>query len=388
MSELEKQNKGKDEGHIAMPHKGGKAWLAIMVVVLAIVIVIAGAFATGILSTSSNRESVTLTGAGATFPMPLILKWADEYYKTTGHSVKINYGGGGSGLGVTQIKQKNVDFAGSDAPLKANESSEYGLVHIPETLGSVVVAYNEPSISTLKLDGPTVAKIYMKNITAWDDPAIAALNPGVVLPSKQIKVIARSDSSGTTFVFSGYLAKISSEFQTLYGQGKSVSWTVDVAANGNPGVTQTVLTTPRSIGYVELSYAVTNNVQFAQLKNHDGNFVVASPETTSAAAAAASGSLPAGDGDWSHVNILDAPGPDSYPIATFTYILVYKELYNDQSKMNKTAAKALVDFLWWAIHQDGQSYASGLYYAPLPASVVALNEATLNSITYNGVALR
>lgn len=388
MSELEKQNKNKDEGRISMPHKGGRTWLAILAVVLAIVIIAAAGFATGILSFGKNKEAVTLTGAGATFPMPLILKWADEYYNTTDHSVKINYGGGGSGAGITQIKEKHVDFAGTDAPLSANESSEYGLVHIPETLGAVVVAYNEPSISTLKLDGLTLAKIFMKNITAWNDPAIAALNPGIVLPPAQITVIVRSDSSGTTFVFSGYLAKISSEFQTLYGQSKSVNWPNAIGANGNSGVTQTVLTTSHSISYIELAYAVKNSAQFAQLKNHDGNFVVASPDTTSAAAAAASGALPAGDSDWSHVNILDAPGASSYPIASLTYILVYKELYNDQSKMNKTAAKALLDFLWWAVHEDGQSYANGLYYAPLPASVVALNEATLNSITYNSVTLR
>jgi len=386
MSELEKQNK--DEGRISMPHKGSRTWLAILAVVLAIVIIAAAAFATGILSFGKNKEAVTLTGAGATFPMPLILKWANEYYNATDHSVKVNYGGGGSGAGITQIMEKHVDFAGTDAPLSASESSEYGLVHIPETLGAVVVAYNEPSISTLKLDGPTLAKIFMKNITDWNDPAIAALNPGVVLPSAEITVIVRSDSSGTTFVFSGYLAKISSEFQTLYGGSKSVNWPDAIGANGNSGVTQTVLTTSHSIGYIELAYAVENGVQFAQLKNHDGDFVVASPDTASAAAEGVSGSLPAGDGDWSHVDILDAPGTSSYPIASFTYILVYKELYNDQSKMNKTAATALLDFLWWAVHQDGQSYANGLYYAPLPASVVALNEATLNSITYNGVTLR
>jgi phosphate ABC transporter phosphate-binding protein len=371
-----------------MPHKGGNTTLIILALLATAIVIIAAAFATGILSTGRDREAVTLTGAGATFPMPLILKWADEYDNKTGGKVKVNYGGGGSGAGITQIKDKHVDFAGSDAPLSASESSSYELVHIPETLGAVVVAYNEPSISTLRLDGPTLTKIFMKNITSWDDPEIAALNPGVTLPSDQIVTIVRSDSSGTTYVFSGYLAAASQDFESQYGQGKSVNWPDAIGASGNPGVTQTVRTTSHSIGYIELAYAMQNDVPFAQLKNHDGNFVAPTLETTSAAALAASGSLPSGDGDWSHVNILDAPGANSYPIASFTYILIYKELYNDQSRMNKTSAKALVDFLWWVVHAEGQSYSGALYYAPLPSTVVTLNEATLNSITYNSVTLR
>ena len=380
------EEKGADE-KVVMPHKGGNSRILILGAVIVVIIVIAAIFATGVLN-GGTKESVTLTGAGATFPMPLILKWADEYYNSTNHKVRINYGGGGSGAGITQIEGKHVDFAGSDAPLSAADSSTYGLLHIPETIGPVVVAYNEPSVVNLMLDGPTLAKIFMKNITVWNDPAISSLNPGVVLPTDQITTVVRSDSSGTTFTFSGYLAVVSTEFQTLYGQGKSVSWKEAIGASGNPGVAQTVLTTQHSIGYIELSYAKSNNIQFALLKNHEDNFITASSETASAAAESASASLPAGDGDWSHVSILDAPGATSYPITTFTYILVYKELYNDQTKMNKTAAKALVDFLWWAVHDTGQSFSSGLYYAPLPASVVSLDEATLNSITYGGIALR
>jgi phosphate ABC transporter phosphate-binding protein len=318
--------------------------------------------------------------------MPLILKWADAYYNKTDNKVMVNYGGGGSGAGITQIKERHVDFAASDAPLSAEDSSTYGLVHIPETLGAVVVAYNEPSIQNLRLDGPTMARIFMKNITTWNDPAIAALNTGIDLPSDEITTIVRSDSSGTTFVFSGYLAITSSEFAGLYGQGKSVNWPDAIGASGNPGVTQTVKTTAHSIGYIELAYALANDVPFAQLRNRDGNFVNASLETISAAASNVT--LPAGDGDWSQVNILNSPGADVYPIASFTYILIYKELYNDQSKMNETAAEALIDFLWWAVHQEGQSYAPGLYYAELPTSVTAINEATLNSITYQGQELR
>ena len=384
--ELGRDSEGKDK--VSMPHKGGNKTMMILAVLAVAIVAVAAAFATGILSMGSDKEEVTLTGAGATFPMPLILKWADEYHNKTDGKVKVNYGGGGSGAGITQIKDKHVDFAGSDAPLSASESDTYGLVHIPETLGAVVVAYNEPSVSNLKLDGPTLAMIFMKNITSWDDPAIVALNPDAVLPSDQITTVTRSDSSGTTFVFSGYLAAISQEFESLYGQGKSVNWLGAIGAGGNPGVTQTVRTTAHSIGYIELAYAMENDVPFAQLKNHDGNFVTPSLETTAAAASASGGALPSGDGDWSQVSILDAPGANSYPIASFTYILIYKELYNEQSKMNKSVAIALLDYLWWIVHADGQAYADELYYAPLPATVVSVDEVTLNSITYKGDQLR
>ena len=369
-----------------MPHKGGTPWLIVIGAIGAVVIIVAAAFATGLVSLGKSKESVALTGGGATFPMPLILKWADEYYNKTDNKVKVNYGGGGSGAGITQIKDKHVDFAGTDAPLSANDSTTYGLVHIPETLGAVVVAYNEPGLQDLRLDGSTLAKIFMKNITTWNDPAIATLNPGVTLPTDSITTVVRSDSSGTTFVFSGYLALVSSEFTALYGQGKSVSWPGAIGASGNPGVTQTIKTTSHSIGYIELAYAIANDVPFAELKTHDGNFLSASLETTSAAASGAT--LPAGDGDWSQVSILNAPGANAYPIASFTYILIYRELYNGESKMNKTAARSLVDFLWWCVHTEGQSYAPSMYYAELPASVVAINEATLNSITYNSQTLR
>lgn len=383
MSGSQNQMDGPSE-KVVMPHKGGRTSLIVVAVIVAAAVVIAGAFATGMLSLGSDKESVTVTGAGATFPMPLILKWADQYYNETDGKVKIVYGGGGSGAGITQIKEKTVEFAGTDAPLSATESTEYSLVHIPETLGAVVIAYNLPGVATLKLDGPTLAKVFMKNITKWNDAQIADLNPGVSLPDNDIQTVVRSDSSGTTFVFTGYLAIVSETFGSVYGQAKSLTWPSAIGASGNPGVTSTVKSTQYSIGYIELSYAMQNDVSYAQLKNHDGNFVSASLASTSAAAEAAGALLPSGDGDWSHVHILDAPGAESYPIASFTYILVYKELYNDATKMNKTAAEALIDFLWWIVHDDGQSYSDDLYYAPLPASVVSLNEETLRSLTYRG----
>ncbi len=387
MSEIEKGNK-KDEGRsIVMPHKGGNNRKYIIAAIAVVIVIIVAAFATGILQSGSG-ESVSLTGAGATFPMPLILKWADEYYNTTDGLVKVNYGGGGSGAGITQIKEKQVDFAGTDAPLSASESSTFGLVHIPETLGAVVVAFNLPGVTSLKLDGDTTAKIFMKNITVWNDPAIAALNPGTTLPDESIATVVRSDSSGTTFVFTGYLAIVSPIFEELYGQGKTVAWpNGTLAQSGNSGVAQAIQGTSYSVGYIELAYALETGISFAQMKNHDGQFVTASLETTSAAAAAAVSTLPSGDGDWSEVHVLDAAGADSYPIVTFTYILIYEELYNEDTKMNKTAARTLLDFLWWAIHDDGQAFASPLQYAPLPDAVVELNEETLRSITYNGEPL-
>ena len=386
MGESEKHNGRKTEQQITMPHKGGNRTMYVLATVLVVTVVIVAVFATGMLS-SDSKDSVSLTGAGATFPMPLILKWADEYYNTTEGKVKVNYGGGGSGAGITQIKEKQVDFAGTDAPLSASDSSTYGLVHIPETLGAVVIAFNLPDVSALKLDGDTTAKIFMKNITTWNDPAIAALNPGVTLPDESIATVVRSDSSGTTFVFTGYLAIVSSEFDDLYGQGKTVAWPEGtLAQSGNSGVAQAVQGTSYSVGYIELAYALENDITFSQMKNYDGQFVTASLDTTAAAAAAAVPILPAGDGDWSGVHVLDAPGADSYPIVTFTYILVYKELYNEDTRMNKTAAKALLDFLWWAVH-DGQEFAGPLQYAPLPDAVVELNEETLKAITYQGEPL-
>ncbi len=387
MGQTDDEKDGAADGKVVMPHRGGNTALYMLAAVAVVAVIIIAAFATGILSTGS-KDSVTLTGAGATFPMPLIMKWADEYYNVSDGAVKVNYGGGGSGAGITQIKERQVDFAGSDAPLSAADSSTYGLVHIPETLGAVVVAFNLPGISALKLDGDTTARIFMKNITAWDDPAIAAQNPGVTLPDESIATVVRSDSSGTTFVFTGYLAIVSPVFDELYGQGKTVAWPEGtLAQSGNSGVAQAVQGTSYSIGYIELAYALENDIAFAQMKNHDGVYITASLATTAAAAAAAVPALPAGDGDWSGVHVLDAPGADSYPIVTFTYILIYKELYNEDTEMNRSAAEALLDFLWWAVHEDGQALAGPLQYAPLPDAVVELNEETLRAITYQGDAL-
>jgi phosphate transport system substrate-binding protein len=383
MSELMKKT-GAKEDKVDMPHKGGRGVLLILVAIVVAIAIVVAAFATGIIS-SGSKGTITLTGSGATFPMPLILKWSEVYYGNVTKDVRVNYGGGGSGQGVTQIEDKLVDFAATDAPLNQASITTYGLVHIPETLGSVVVAFNLPGIASLRLNGTVLAEIFMKNITRWDDPEIASLNPVASLPQQPITTVTRSDASGTTFVFSGYLALVSDDFATIYKQGKSVAWPQGTqGANGNPGVTQTVQSTAYSVGYIELAYAMENDITFATLQNGDGFWVNATLESTAVAAAGIS--LPAWNSDWSNVSILNAPGQDAYPIASFTYILIYKELFNDQSKMNKSAAKELVRFLWWVVH-EGQSYAPTLNYPQLPSSVVQFDEQILNSVTYMGAGV-
>jgi phosphate ABC transporter phosphate-binding protein len=377
----EGNSKAKEE--VLMPHRGKNTATYVLAVLIVVVALVAASIATGVISLGSGKESVTITGAGATFPQPLISKWSDAYYNSTDGAVRVNYGGGGSGQGISQIMAKTVDFGGSDAPLDYANVSAYGIVHIPETIGAVVLAYNLPGISYFRLNGPAIAGIFMKDITTWNDPVIQALNPGITLPANDIATVVRSDSSGTTFVFTGYLKTIDTTWAQLYGQKKSLSWPAGtIAQNGNAGVAQAVQGTSYSIGYIELTYALQNSIKFATLQNHEGNFVNASLETTAAAAAGAV--LPAGNADWGSVNILDRPGSNAYPIASFTYILIYKELFNDETKMNETDARALIDFLWWAVHDDGQIFAEQLSYAPLPGSVVSLNEATLESITYKG----
>lgn len=366
---------------ILMPHKGGKSLVVGLAAVVVALLVVAGAFAIGILSFGSN-ESVTLIGSGATFPMPLILKWASEYYNETDQRVKVSYGGGGSGTGITQIKDNLVDFAGTDAPLDAATITEYGLVHIPETIGAIVAAYNIPGVSELRLDGEALARIFMHDITTWDDPAIVALNPGVTLPPESIVTVARSDSSGTTFVFTGYLSIVSDDWNAEYGQGKTITWPEGtLGASGNPGVTSLVQSTEFSIGYIELNYALQNNLKFATLRNHDGQWVEASLATT--AAAAANVQLPQWDEDWSQVHILNQPGEDAYPIASLTYILVHKELYNSATEMDDEKAYELLKFIEWMV-TDGQEYADELHYAPLPETIVQADLELLHLITYKG----
>lgn len=343
-------------------------------------------------------QAITINGAGATFPFPLIDTWRVEY-QSVNPSVSINYQSIGSGGGVRQFTERTVDFGASDAPLTEQEMQALAStpVHIPETIGSVVAAYNIAGIDKgLKLTGPVLADIFAGKITRWDDPRIRELNPDLSLPAAEIIVVHRSDGSGTTFIWTSYLSQVSPEWNQTVGAGKSVQWSVGLGASGNEGVSNTILSTPNAIGYVELTYALTTDMDYASLMNSAGNFVEPTLDSTQAAAQAAiimngtstanstgtsAISLPGGDQSWAHVSLLDAPGADSYPIASFSYLLLYKELSTNIDSMEK--ASALAEFVNWAI-RDGQQFASPLHYVPLPDSIVQHNQQTLRSLTFNG----
>src|ERR687898_277972 len=309
----------------------------------------------------------TINGAGATFPFPLIDTWRVEYQNIK-PDVNINYQSIGSGGGVKQFIEKKA----------------LGAVHIPITIGSVVPAYNLPQIgdAELKLTGPIIADIFLGKITKWDDPKIKEINAGVQLPSEDIVVVHRSDGSGTTFVFTDYLANVSSEWETNIGKGKSIQWPVGIGAPGNEGVSGSVKSTPNSIGYIELAYAITTDTKFASVQNKEGNFIKPSLESTAAAVSSFAPVLPKGDASWTDISVVNAPGKDSYPIASFSYLLLYKDLSTNPS-IDETKAKDMVGFISWAI-TDGQTFAPDLGYVPLPDAVVKLNQETLNTMTYKG----
>ncbi len=338
--------------------------------------------------TYNQQGSASLNAAGATFPYPLINSMITRYTRTVQSNVLINYQPMGSGGGISALKAKTVDFAASDAPLKASEVTNMpNILHIPETIGAVTLAYNLPDVpSGLNLTGEVIADIFLGKITKWNDDAIQTLNPGTTLPEKDIQTVHRSDGSGTTYIFTSYLSVSSSQWREEVGRGKSVGWLAGIGAPGNTGVASVIQGNKYLMGYVELSYALENNMKLVAVQNPAGNWILPSLESIQLAveSGAASG-LPAGNESWTNVNILNAPAPQAYPITSFTYILTYQEL-NVISSMNLGKAKALVEFLWYVIH-DGQELASDLIYAPLPSNVVQVNEVTIKSITFNGQQL-
>jgi len=328
-----------------------------------------------------------LNGAGATFPYPLLDAMITDYTSTRPWA-SINYQSIGSGGGISAMTQKTVDFGASDAPLSASDAVNVpNALHMPETIGAVTVTYNLPGISTgLHLTGDVIAKIYLGTITKWNDAAIQSLNPSTTMPDKDIIVVHRSDGSGTSFVFTGYLSAVSSTWNTTVGQGKSVSWPVGTGASGNAGVAQVVEGSGYTIGYVELAYTIANSMKVAAIQNPTGSWVMPTlASTTAAAQSVASAGLPAGSASWINVNILNAAGANSYPIVSFSYIIIYKEL-NVIPGITQAESTALVQWLWYMVH-DGQNQASPLSYAPLPSNVVTINEATIQSITFNGQTL-
>lgn len=333
---------------------------------------------------AQKTVNTTVNGAGATFPFPLIDTWRKEYQKVN-PTANINYQSIGSGGGIKQFTEKTVDFGASDAPLSPSEMARApNTVHIPETTGSIVVSYNLPSIPQkgLKLSGPILADIFLGKIQSWNDPQIVSLNPDVHLPDASILVVHRSDGSGTTFVWTGYLSKVSPEWKQEVGSGKSVEWPNGVGAPGNEGVATAIKGTPYSIGYVELSYALSTKMPYAFLQNKEGYFIEPSFNSIKAAVSSSTSSLPKGDESWSNVSISNADGKNSYPIASFSYLLLYRELGNNPS-IDEEKAKTIFEFISWAI-TDGQQYSANLGYVPLPDEVVKIDQETLQSLTFRG----
>ena len=321
----------------------------------------------------------SLQGAGATFPNPLYQKWMSEYGKAN-PKIKIDYQSIGSGGGIKQIQAQTVDFGASDAPMTDDDlkGAPAPIIHIPTVLGAVVLTYNLPEATKpLRFSPDVIADIFLGKITKWNDARIAADNPGVSLPSKDITVVHRAEASGTSFVFTDYLAKVSADWKTKVGADKSPKWPVGQGGKGNEGVTGQIKQQPSTIGYVELAYAVQNKLPVAQIKNKSGNFVDPTIDAVTAAAAGTIASTPAD----LRVSITNADGATAYPISSYTYLLVY------QDQKDATKGKALVDFLWWGIH-DGEKFATDLQYAPLPDELVKRTEAKINSITSGGRPLR
>ena len=318
---------------------------------------LATALLAGISVTASAQ--MMINGAGATFPYPIYSKWFDEYAKVD-PSVRFNYQSIGSGGGQKQILAQTVDFGASDGPMTdENLGKAPGkLLHIPTVAGAVVLTYNLPGNPSLKLDGDTIAGIFLGQIKKWNDPKIAALNPGTKLPDQDIVVVHRSDGSGTTFIFTDYLSKVSSEWKAKVGNNTSVNWPTGIGGKGNEGVSGQVKQTPGAIGYVELIYAAQNKMPIAELKNSAGEFV--KPTIDSVTAALATADIP----DDFRFSMTNAPGKDAYPISGATWLLVYEQ-QKDAAK-----GKKLVEFLKWAATK-GEGMAKDLDYAPLPESVQA-----------------
>jgi phosphate transport system substrate-binding protein len=324
----------------------------------------------------SQAGPISLNGAGATFPYPLYSKWIAEYNKQF-PNVQINYQSIGSGGGIRQIIAGTVDFGATDAPMKADESKQAPgkLLHIPTTIGAVVLCYNLPGLTEpLKLTPEVLADIYLGKIKTWNDPKVAADNASLKLPAKEIAVVYRTDGSGTTNVYTDYLSAVSAEWKEKVGAGKSVKWPVGLGAKGNEGVTGQLKTTPYTIGYTERAYATQNKLPMAELKNKAGKFIA--PTTPAMSAAAEGVEMP----NELYVSLVNSSAEAAYPIAGYTYLLVYADA------KDATKGEAIAKYLWWALH-DGQKFAESLDYAPLPAKVVTLVEARLKELSAGGKKL-
>lgn len=363
---------------MSVPNRGHKRGFRLFASACAFAVLILS-FACNHGNSGGGSSSVSLQGAGATFPNPLYQKWLSEYGKLHAN-VKIDYQSIGSGGGIKQLKEQTVDFGASDAPMKDEDlkSAPGEILHVPTVLGAVVITYNLSGVSQpLRFSPDVIADIFLGKIKKWNDAHITADNPGVTLPANDITVVHRSDGSGTSAVFTDYLSKVSPEWKEKVGSGTSPSWPIGIGGKGNEGVTGQVKNTPNTIGYVELAYAVQNKLPVANIKNASGSFVQPSIDSVTAAASASAANTP----EDLRVSITNATGADAYPISSYTYILVYK------NQKDAAKGKALVDFLWWGIH-DGEGFAKGLEYAPLPADIVKRAEAKISSVTAGGTALK
>jgi phosphate transport system substrate-binding protein len=335
-----------------------------IIVALFIVLAIAGIGRSGF-------ADMLINGAGATFPYPIYSKWFDVYAKEN-PGIKFNYQSIGSGGGIRMLSNRTVDVGASDAPMTNQQLADAPgkILHFPSVMGAVVLAYNLPGFSgTLRLTGPVIADIYAGKITKWDDDQIKALNPGGAIPSQDIVVCHRSDGSGTSYIFTDYLSKVSPSWASDPGKGTAVKWPAGLGGKGNEGVTALIQQTPGAIGYIELIYALNNKIPFAQIQNKAGNWVTASLAGVTAAAASSAGDMPS---DF-RVSITNAPGADAYPISSFTWLLVY------QKQTNKDVGEQIKKFLGWAM-TEGQTLAPALQYAPLPAEVVQKETAQIQEI--------
>ena len=321
------------------------------------------------------QSALLINGAGATFPYPMYSKWFDEYHKKNAN-LQINYQSIGSGGGIKQVTEGTVDFGASDGPmnddqLKAFQDKHgFGILHFPTVLGADVPTYNIPSVTgELNFTPEALAGVFLGKVTKWNDPLIASANKGVNLPSNDIVVVHRSDGSGTTYIWTDYLSKISEEWKNKVGKGTSVNWPVGLGGKGNEGVAGLVKQTPNALGYVELIYAIQNNMPYGRVKNSSGAFIKANLESVTAAAAAASKNMP----DDFRVSITDAPGKTAYPISSFTWLLVPAK-FSDAGKRD-----AIKGFVSWML-ADGQNYAEALSYAKLPKEVVAKEKQALANV--------
>lgn len=342
---------------------------------------LAGVVALAMAACSGNQsgkvESVELSGAGATFPLPFYNMAFEHYGEQSGN--KISYGGIGSGGGVRNLKDGIVDFAGSDAYLSDDEMKEMKpVVHVPTCLGAVVLAYNLPGVDKLNLAGDVIADIFAGKITKWDDARLKELNPDVTLPSNAIIPAFRSDGSGTTYNFTDYLSKVSEDWKTKFGTGKSVNFPVGQAAKGNPGVAGVIAQTPYSIGYIGSEYAFAQKIAYASVKNKRGQMVL---PTTESISASAGGDMPQD----TRCSITDADADGAYPISCMTWLIIYQDqAYSDRSE---ATAKATVDLMEYMLSDSVQQTTATVHYAPLPKKAVELSLQNLKSVTYNGKAL-